>query len=118
MSNAGHFNNKHVQEEKKPRFFADFKVALRREADGSLIKVQGGKIVSREPAAHMKESKHVAKVDVSKEESKFYKPTTVSTIVEKMREGEKSTETERFGERETVARVRKPLDVNARALKL
>lgn len=123
MSNAGHFNNKHVQEErqakqdaKRVRFFEDFPVATRRLDDGTPFKVRGGKIVpgSLEPASHVKESKYVAKVDVPGPESKFYKETLISTILETKQQGEKDT----VGEKDTAAQVRKPIDVNRKSLKL
>ena len=123
MSLSGHFNNKHVQEERqakqeaKPvRFFEDFPAATRRLDDGTPFRVRGGKIVpgSLEPASQVKESKYVAKADVPTPESKFYKETLISTILETKREGEKDS----VGEKEAVASVRKPIDVNRKSLKL
>ena len=123
MSLSGHFNNKHLQEEKQAkqeanrvRFFEDFPVATRRLDDGTPFKVRGGKIVpgSIEPASHVKESKYVAKVDVPTPESKFYKETLISTILETKREGETDT----VGEKEAVASVRKPIDVNRKSMRL
>jgi hypothetical protein len=113
MSNAGHFNNKQAQQEKdkKPRFFEDFKTKELRLDDGTPVTVKGGKVVHR---GTIRESKHVAKVDVSSEQSKFYKPTTISTLVEKTLQGEKETSKETMGEAETRLHVRKPIDVNRR----
>lgn len=115
MSNAGHFNNKHVQEDKKPRFFDDFPSKKLRQDDGTEITVKGGKIIHRDIT---RESKHVAKMDVASDQSKFYKQTTVSTVVEKTLRGEKETSKETMGEAETVLHVRKPIDVHRRQLKL
>src|SRR5713226_9025089 len=122
MSLSGNFNNKHVHEEKQARqeakrvrFFEDFPVATRRLDDGTPFKVQGGKIVpgSLEAASPVKESKYVAKADIPGPESKFYKETLISTILETKRVGEKDT----VGDKETVASVRKPIDVNRKSLK-
>ncbi len=125
MSLSGHFSSKHVQEDrearkelKQVRFFEDFPVAVRREADGTEIKVKGGKIVSREPSAHVRESKYIAKADVPTPETKFYKATPVTTLLEKTQQGEKSGASDTAGEAETASRVRKKFDVNARAMKL
>jgi hypothetical protein len=125
MSNAGHFNSKHAQEEKqahvkRARFFEDFPVATRREADGSTIKVKGGKIIAKEPDGPTRESKHIAKADVSTVESKFWKPAPISTLLEKTTTGtgETSGNRETVGEQETAAHVRKRIDVHARRLKL
>jgi hypothetical protein len=111
MSNAGHFGSKHAQEEKKPRFFDDFPSKKLRQDDGTEITVKGGKIVHREPT---RESKHIAKPDISSDQSKFYKPTGVSTLVEKTLQGEKETSKDTMGEKETTSAVRKPIDVNRR----
>src|SRR4029079_18869745 len=114
MSNAGHFNSKHCDLTKHTRkeikTFEDFPSRLLRHADGSQAMYRGGKMV---PGTHVTESKLVAKVDVPTVESKFYKETPVSTIIEKPRGDEKKE----AGEKEPAAGVRKPLDVNARALK-
>lgn len=115
MSNAGHFNNKHAQDEKKPRFFEDFRAKQLRMDDGSHVTVRGGKVVHRDAT---RESKHIAKPDVSSDQSKFYKPTTVSTLVEKTLQGEKETSKDTMGEKEAVSQVRKPIDVNRRQFKL
>ena len=111
MSNAGHFNNKHAQEEKKPRFFEDFREKQLRMDDGTAVTVKGGKIIHRDIT---RESKHLAKPDISSDQSRFYKPTTVSTIVEKTLQGEKETSKESMGGKETTSQVRKPIDVNRR----
>ncbi len=115
MSNEGHFNSKHCDLTKHTRkeikTFEDFPSRLLRHADGSQALYRGGKMV---PGTHVKETKQIAKVDVPTVESKFYKETPVSTILETKQNGETDT----AGEKETAARVRKPLDVNARALKL
>jgi hypothetical protein len=115
MSNAGHFNNKHAQEDKKPRFFEDFASKQLRLDDGTHVTVRGGKVVHREPT---RESKHIAKPDISSDQSRFYKATTVSTLVEKTLQGEKETSKETMGDKETTSQVRKPIDVNRRQLKL
>ena len=111
MSNAGHFSSKHAQEEKKPRFFEDFRSKQLRLDDGTSVTVKGGQIIHRDAT---RESKHIAKVDVAADQSKFYKPTTVSTLVEKTLQGEKETSKDTMGEKETTSQVRKPIDVNRR----
>jgi hypothetical protein len=111
MSNAGHFSSKHAQDEKKPRFFEDFKAKQLRLDDGTPVTVKGGKIVHRDIT---RESKHIAKPDISSEQSKFYKATMVATVVEKNLQGEKETTKETMGEKETTSAVRKPIDVNRR----
>lgn len=113
MSNAGHFNSKHAQEE-KPRFFEDFRSKELRLDDGTRVRVKGGQIIHREPT---RESKHIAKPDISSDQSKFYKATTVSTLIEKTLQGEKETSTDSMGEKETTSQVRKPIDVNRRQFK-
>jgi hypothetical protein len=70
------------------------------------------------PGTHVKEGGHVAKVKVPKPESNFFKETITSTLLENSDEGGKSGAADTAGERETAARVRKPLDVNNRAMKL
>ena len=115
MSNAGHFNNKHAQEEKKPRFFEDFRAKQLRLDDGSHVTVRGGKVVQRDIT---RESKHIAKMDVATDQSRFYKASGVSTIVEKTLQGEKETSKETMGEKETTSQVRKPIDVNRRQFKM
>ena len=113
MSLSGHFNSKWVKQDKLGRDInthEDFRTARIRHDDGSHAEYRAGKMV---PGTHVQGTKKVAKNDVASEESKFYKPTPISTIVEKTK-----TETETAGETETTARVRKKFDVNARALKL
>lgn len=115
MSNAGHFNSKHVQLNKvtgkEIKTFEDFPAARIRHHDGSHADYKGGKMIA---GTHVVEApKKTAKKDVPGGESKFFKPTEISTIVERTRD-----EKETAGESETGARVRKKIDVNARALKL
>lgn len=111
MSNAGHFNNKHAAEEKKPRFFEDFRAKQLRLDDGSHVTVKGGKVVHRDIT---RESKHISKPDVAADQSKFYKPSGIATLLEKNLTGEKETSKETMGEKETTSAVRKPIDVNRR----
>jgi hypothetical protein len=115
MSDAGHFNKKQAEENKKPRFFEDFRSKQLRLDDGTPVTVQGGKIVQRDIT---RESKHLAKADLASDQSKFYKPTTVSTIAEKTLQGEKETSKESMGEKDTVLHVRKPIDVHRRQPKM
>jgi hypothetical protein len=114
MSNAGHFNSKHVHQDKLGRVIRtehDFRAARIRHHDGSSAEYRAGKIV---PGSHVDAAKKEARKDVPGGESKFYKGTEVSTIVERTR-GEKETS----GETEMLtAAVRKKIDVNARAMKL
>jgi len=113
MSLSGHFNSKWVKQDKLGRDIKtheDFRTARIRHDDGSFAEYRGGKMV---PGSHVPGSKKVAKNDVASEESKFYKPTPISTIVERTK-----GETETAGESETTSRVRKKIDVNARAMKL
>ena len=112
MSLSGHFNSKWVKQDKSGREIRtheDYRTARIRHADGSHATYRGGKMV---PGSH-EGPKQTAKKDVPTTESKFYKETPVSTIVEQKAKGETDT----AGEKGTVARVRKPLDVHARALK-
>ena len=123
MSNAGHFNNKHAQQEKqahikRARFFEDFPTKLLRDADGTPFKAKGGKIVWREPKTPVKESKHIAKADVATPESKFYKQTPITTLVEKTTAGEKAGSSDTMGEKDTASRIRKRIDVNAPSMRL
>ncbi len=115
MSNAGHFNSKHVHQDKLGRVIRtehDFRAARIRHGDGSSAEYRAGKMV---PGSHVEAPRKEAKKDVPGGESKFYKPTEVSTVVERMR-GEA---TDTAGESEAMAaRVRKRIDVNARAMKL
>ncbi len=114
MSLAGHFNSKWVKQDKLGREIKtheDYRAARIRHADGSHAEYRGGKMI---PGSHSESpKKDTAKKDVPSGESRFYKPTPISTIVQKTKE-----ETETAGETETAARVRKKFDVNARALKL
>jgi hypothetical protein len=55
---------------------------------------------------------------LASDQSKFYKPTTVSTIAEKTLQGEKETSKESMGEKDTVLHVRKPIDVHRRQPKM
>ncbi len=76
--------------------FEEFPSKLLRHDDGTTAKYKGGKQV---PGSHdAPKTKQVAKKDVSSEQSRFYNPTPVSTIVETQRQGDKET----AGEKETV----------------
>jgi hypothetical protein len=115
MSLAGHFSSKWVNQDKQGREIRtheDYRAARIRHADGSHADYRGGKIV---PGTHTEApKKETAKKDVASGESKFYKPTPISTLVQKTKD-----ETETVGETETGAHVRKKFDVNApRGLKL
>lgn len=114
MSLSGHFSGKWVKQDKLGREIKaheDYRTARIRHADGSHAEYRAGKMV---PGTHVEASKKTPKKDVAAGESKFYKPTEVSTIVVKQKNGETDT----AGESETTSRVRKRIDVNARALKL
>jgi len=118
MSLAGNFNSKWVKQDKNGREIRtneDYRTARIRHDDGSHALYRAGQVV---PGTHVEAPKKnpqpVAKKDVASEESKFFKPTPVSTLVEKRQNGE----TETAGESGTAARVRKKFDVNARAMKL
>jgi hypothetical protein len=132
MSLSGHFHSKHVQMDKpknhlsfegdevhkpvKPKkvykTFEEFPSKLLRHDDGTSAQYKGGKQV---PGSHdAPKTKQVAKSDVSSDQSKFYNPTPVSTLVETQKQGDKET----AGEKDTASRVRKRFDVNNRALKL
>ena len=114
MSNAGHFNSKHVPQGELGRVIKTehaFRAARIRHHDGSSAMYRAGKMV---PGSHVESQKKEAKQDVPGGESKFYKGTEVATIVERTR-GEKETS----GEGEVLAaHVRKKIDVNARTMKL
>jgi hypothetical protein len=136
MSLSGHFSSKHVQSDKPKKdhitfeedekdeavvkakgkkvykTFEEFPSKLLRHDDGTTAKYKGGKQV---PGSHDgPKTKQVAKKDISSDQSRFYNPTPVSTIVETQRQGDKET----AGEKDTASRVRKRFDVNNRALKL
>ncbi len=113
MSLSGHFSGKWVKQDKLGRDIKtheDYRTARIRHDDGSHAMYRAGKMV---PGTH-EGPKQTAKKDVPSAESKFYKPTEISTIVEKTRSSEKET----MGEKDAGARVRKKIDVNARAMKL
>ena len=113
MSLSGHFNSKWVKQDKLGRDIRtheDFRTARIRHDDGSHALYRGGKVV---PGTH-ETPKQVAKVDVPTPESRFFKETLISTILETRQQGEK----ESMGEKETEARVKKPFDVNRQKLKL
>ena len=113
MSLSGHFNSKWVKQDKLGRDIKtheDFRAARIRHADGSHAEYRAGKVV---PGTHVEAVRKVATKDVASEESRFYKPTETSTIVERTK-----GETDTVGEKETASRVRKKFDVNARAMKL
>jgi hypothetical protein len=100
MSQSGHFN-KSIFRDKRGREIKhedDFLSTKIRHADGTFGTYRAGKMI--------------AKQDAPTDLSKFYKPTPVSTIVEK------PAETETAGEKETAARVRKRFDVNAPSMRL
>lgn len=112
MSLSGHFSSKWVKQDKQGREIRtheDYRTARIRHTDGSHAQYRGGKMV---PGTH-EGPKQTAKKDVPSAESKFYKPTPVSTLVETKQKGD----TESAGETETVASVRKRFDPNAKALK-
>jgi len=114
MSLSGHFKSKWANQDKQGREIKtheDYRAARIRHADGSHAEYRNGKMV---PGSHVEPSKKTPKKDVTSGESKFYKPTEVSTIVVKQTNGE----TDSAGETETTSRVRKRIDVNARAMKL
>jgi len=115
MSLHGRFNSKYVPRNKvtgqEIRTFEDLPSTRLRHSDGSHAQYRGGKIVAGTHEAP-KAKKKAAK-DVPGGESKFYKPTDVSTIVEKAR-----GETDTAGEKGASAHVRKKIDVHARAMRL
>lgn len=106
MSLSGHFSSKYVKDRKtgkELKYFDDFRTARIRHADGSHGHYRGGKLVATE--------------DVPPK-SKFHTATPVSTLVEQHTDKRTAGEKESIGEKEAAARVRKPLDVNAKKLKL
>ena len=112
MSLSGGFNSKWANQDKLGREIKtheDLRTARIRHDDGSHAEYRGGKMV---PGTHQG-PKQFAKVDVPTAESKFYTPTPISTIVEKQ-QGDKET----VGDKEAVAQVRKPIDVNRKSMKL
>ena len=113
MSLSGHFSSKWAKQDKLGREIKtheDYRTARIRHDDGSHAEYRAGRMV---PGSHVPGTKKVATKDVASEESKFYKPTPISTIVERTK-----SETDTAGEKETASRVRKKIDVNARAMKL
>ncbi len=115
MSLHGRFSSKYVSRNKvtgqEIRTFEDLPSSRLRHADGSHAQYRGGKLV---PGSHeAPKAKKEASKDVPGGESKFYKSTEVSTIVEKTR-----GETDTAGEKGAMAQVRKRIDVHARAMKL
>jgi hypothetical protein len=123
MSLSGHFN-KSVFRDKRGREIrteADFLSKRIRQADGSFATMRGGKVISKEnPAAKLSASRIVAREDAGSKNSRFFKETQVSTLVETKPDGRGNGggEKETAGETETALRTRKPIDVNRRALKL
>ncbi len=114
MSLAGNFSSKWVKQDKlgrEIRSHEDYRAARIRHADGSHAMYRGGKVV---PGSHVEAPKETAKKDVPSGESKFYKATPVSTLVEKT----KDEKAETVGEKETAARVRKRIDVNAPRMRM
>ena len=116
MSLSSGFNSRYIDRSKCVKTGKDiitgedFRSALIRHADGSSARYRQGKEV---PGTRVEGTKMTAKKDVASEQSRYYKDTPVSTIVEKTK-----GETETAGEKETGARVRKKFDPNARAMKL
>ena len=114
MSLSGGFNSKWANQDKLGREIKtheDLRTARIRHDDGSSAEYRGGKMV---PGTQTQSGpKQFAKVDVPTTESKFYTPTLISTIVEKQ-QGDKET----VGDKEAAARVRKPIDVNRKSMKL
>lgn len=120
MSLAGHFSSRYVNQLKNRdkhgreiKTREDFRETVLRHSDGSSAKYRHGQEVagSRVEAPEKK----TANKDVRGGESKFYKQTEISTIVQKTR-GETTTDT--MGEKETAARVRKRIDVNAPRMRM
>ena len=114
MSLSGHFNSKYVKQDKLGRNIKtqeDFRTARINHGDGSHAMYRAGKMV---PGSHVEGKQKTATKDVASEDSRFYKPTEVSTIMERNQRGETDT----AGEKDTASRVRKKFDVNARAMKL
>lgn len=98
MSHDGHFPNKWIKQDKLGRAIKtheDFRTARIRHSDGTHADYRDGKMV---PGTHVETSNKKPKKDVASGESKFYKPTEVSTIVAKQKDGETDT----AGEAETV----------------
>lgn len=114
MSLSGHFRSKWIKQDKLGREIRtneDYRAARIRHADGSHALYRAGKMVAgshEEPKAKKKAAK-----DVPGGESKFYKPTETSTIVQKTK-----GDAETVGKSESAAHVKKKNDVNARAYKL
>lgn len=99
--NGHHTHSKNVHRDKRGREIkteCDYLSKRLRHSDGSFGTYRNGKLVAKE--------------DVSQVESKFYKATPVSTVIEK------PTEKETIGDKETAARVRKRFDVNAPSMRL
>jgi hypothetical protein len=118
MSLSGQFN-KSVFRDKRGREIkteGDFLSKRIRQADGSFATMRGGKIIAKEEA--VKASKTVAREDAGSKNSRFFKETPISTLVETKTDGRKSGEKDTAGETDTAWRTRKPIDVNRRALKL
>lgn len=120
MSQSGHFG-KSVFRDKRGREIrteADFLSKRIRQADGTFTTVRGGKVVAKEDAS-VKASKIVAREDAGSKNSRFFKETPVSTLVETKTDGRGSGgEKETAGEKDSALRTRKPIDVNRRSLKL
>lgn len=123
MSLSGHFN-KSVFRDKRGREIrteADFLSKRIRQADGSFATVRGGKVIGKEDhASKLPASKIVAREDAGSKNSRFFKETPVSTLVETRTDGRSNGEgeKEKAGETGTALHTRKPIDVNRRALKL
>jgi len=100
MSLGGHYSKSTFRDKKgrEIKTECDFLSKRLRHADGSFGTYRNGKLVAKE--------------DAPADLSKFYKPTSVATIVEK------PAETESAGEKETAARLRKRFDVNAPSMRL
>lgn len=108
--------SKHVNTDKlgrEIRTHEDFKSAVIREADGSTREVRGGKVVPGSEKEGAAQTSRRPKKDVAGGESKFYKPTQVSTIVQKTK-GDEDT----AGDAERGLHLKKKTTVPARAYKL
>lgn len=117
MSDSGHFHSRYVHRNKQTgkeiKTFEDFPAAVRFHGDGTKATYRRGQMV---PGTHVEAVKKDAKKDVPGGESKFYKQTEISTIVQKTR-GETTTD-DTMGEKETAARVRKKIDVNTPKMRM
>jgi hypothetical protein len=120
MSLSGHFNRSVFRDKRgrEIRTEGDFLSKRIRQADGTFATVRGGKVVAKEDG--VKKSKIVARADAGSKNSRFFKETPVSTLVETKPDGRSNGggEKESAGEKDAGFRTRKPIDVNRRSLKL